>query len=334
MRKKSIIIVIPVHFELYKDLILSLQKVGLEIIFLFVTDRPFKYKNIFERLKSFVHKNLLSEKDFKKHLIFNRENENLVRLLNKIDEPVDYALIIRSDLLGIDTLSLIKNKVSKMVAYQWDGLNRFPSVFDRIGLFEKFYVFDNTDYEEYRHTYDNLLLTTNFYFETIQIDEVRVKPKSVCFVGSYLENRMSYIEELTEFLKKENFDVDVKLLCTKEKMIEKYKDSGIDFISEPLTYGEMVQHVQKYEALLDFDNSAIHQGLSFRVFEALFYKKKIITNNVLIKGFDFYHPNNVFIWNNDNLFRLKEFLDKPMVKIDQHIVDKYSFNNWIKRALD
>lgn len=334
INKKSIILIIPLHFQLYRELIVSLQDAGFEVIFLFITDKPFKYSNFFERVDSFLHKNVLFERNFKKQLIFDRENKNLLSQLDKIRNNVDYALIIRSDLLGIETLRTIKKKVNKMVAYQWDGLNRFPSVYDRIDLFDRFFVFDENDYFNHKGRYSNICLTTNFYLEIPPDREVVVKPKSLCFVGSYLENRMPFITELIEFLMQENFDVNVKLLCKKDKTIDKYKDSGIEFISDPLTYGEMLQHVQRYEALLDFDNAAIHHGLSFRIFEALFYRKKIITNNLLVKNYDFYHPNNVFVWEGSNLLKLKDFLNKPFVEIDSAIINKYSFGNWVKNVLD
>ncbi|MGB3063993.1 hypothetical protein [Sphingobacterium thalpophilum] len=334
VKKKSIILIIPLHFQFYKELILSLQNAGFEVIFLFITDKPFKYASAFERLRSFIHKNILLQRNYKKQLIFDRENKTLLYQLDEIQKRVDYALIIRSDLLGIETLRHIKNKVNKMVGYQWDGLNRFPAVFDRINLFQKFFVFDEKDYLKYRRLYNNIELTTNFYLEIPPDTNVIVKPKSLCFVGSYLESRMPFIIELTEFLMQEGFDVNVKLLCTKDRTIGKYSDSGIEFIADPLTYKEMLCHVQHYEALLDFDNSAIHNGLSFRIFEALFYRKKIITNNLSIKNYDFYHPNNIFIWNGDNLLKLKEFLNIPLVEIDSSIIEKYSFRNWVKKVLD
>ncbi|WP_293883769.1 hypothetical protein [Sphingobacterium sp. UBA1498] len=334
VNKKSIILIIPLHFQFYRELISSLQNVGFEVIFLFITDKPFKYTNFVERARSFIHKNLLLQHNFKKQLIFGRENKNLLTQLEKIERKIDYALIIRSDLLGIATLRTIKSKVNKMVAYQWDGLNRFPSVFDRIDLFDKFFVFDDNDYLKYKDSYTNICFTTNFYLEIPPDKDVVVKPQSLCFVGSYLENRMPFITELIEFLIQENFDVNVKLLCTKDKTIDKYKDSGIEFISDPLTYTEMLRHVQHYEALLDFDNAAIHYGLSFRIFEALFYRKKIITNNLLIKNYDFYHPNNVFVWDGSNLLKLRDFLNKPFVEIDNSIIEKYSFRNWVKKVLD
>lgn len=34
-----------------------------------------------------------------------------------------------------------------MIAYQWDGMSRFPEVDETIGFFDEFYVFDKNDIE-------------------------------------------------------------------------------------------------------------------------------------------------------------------------------------------
>jgi hypothetical protein len=68
-----------------------------------------------------------------------------------------------------------------------------------------------------------------------------------------------------------------------------------------------------------------------RATEALFYSKKLITNNPLILKYDFYHKDNVFILGYDDFSRLDEFIMSPF----NHIVDKfkenYTFEAWFKR---
>ncbi|KES13538.1 hypothetical protein SASC598P14_010430, partial [Snodgrassella alvi SCGC AB-598-P14] len=78
---------------------------------------------------------------------------------------------------------------------------------------------------------------------------------------------------------------------------------------------------------------ADHNGLGFRHFEALYYKKKIITTNKHIQYYDFYHPNNIFIWDDKNLGEINNFLMKPYSPINPDIVAKYSFKNWIENIL-
>jgi hypothetical protein len=79
---------------------------------------------------------------------------------------------------------------------------------------------------------------------------------------------------------------------------------------------------------------ADHNGLSFRVFEALKYKKKLITTNQYVKYYDFYDSNNIFILKEDNYNDLDEFLASEYKKLDQKLYEKYGFTNWSNYILD
>ena len=89
---------------------------------------------------------------------------------------------------------------------------------------------------------------------------------------------------------------------------------------------------RKSKVLLDFVISE-HKGLSLRTFEALGHDKKLITTNKEIAKYDFYHPNNIFILDN-NFDDIPAFLNKPYHHIEPKIKEKYSFGNWIKYVLD
>src|SRR3546814_2292419 len=65
-----------------------------------------------------------------------------------------------------------------------------------------------------------------------------------------------------------------------------------------------------------------HQGLSFRVFEALSFGKKLITTNQQIRRYDFYHPNNISIWGNHTMDELEAFLAAPVIPALPHVLEK------------
>ena len=83
---------------------------------------------------------------------------------------------------------------------------------------------------------------------------------------------------------------------------------------------------------LDFLNET-HTGLSFRTFEALCYDKKLITNNISIKNYDFYSHENIFVWDENNENELNYFLNLSYKSIDKNLKEKYSFGNWIEKIL-
>jgi hypothetical protein len=67
----------------------------------------------------------------------------------------------------------------------------------------------------------------------------------------------------------------------------------------------------------------------------LYYQKKLITNNKTVCQYDFYHPDNILIWHKEDLpQKIQDFLAKPYKPVDNKIVKKYGFGNWIKNILD
>jgi len=99
------------------------------------------------------------------------------------------------------------------------------------------------------------------------------------------------------------------------------------------TFLENLTALQDSRMVLDFLNP-IHNGLSFRPFEAMIYRKKLITTNPKIKLYDFYRPENIFVWDGMNFDGMLEWMQQPYQPLPDDIVRKYSFGNWIRYMLD
>jgi hypothetical protein len=74
-------------------------------------------------------------------------------------------------------------------------------------------------------------------------------------------------------------------------------------------------------------------GLSFRPYEAMGLRKKLITTNHFIKEYDFYNPNNIFILDKDINDIPDSFLNSPYEEISEEIYNKYKLENWVKSIL-
>ena len=70
-------------------------------------------------------------------------------------------------------------------------------------------------------------------------------------------------------------------------------------------------------------------GLSLRVMEALFFNKKLITNNKHISKMDFYNPNNIFILDIDK--ELNSFMEKQYQTVPDSIKNNYLLDSFVKR---
>lgn len=327
--KKKIGLLIPHHFSLYECIVKNIEANNYDVELLLLTDTHFKYKNFTERLINLFQKVILRNKNFKATLRVKRHSELLDAALKNFEINLDYCLVIRPDYFTKDSLRRLKQKSDVFAAYQWDGFKRYPKITEYISLFDRFFVFEKDDYFKYKDTYDNIYPTTNFYIDYFKKDSSSSK-NEIFFLGSYLENRIDDIIQISSFLKRNNIESNIQIVYTKSNIPEKLENSGIKILRSALTYSEMIAQIATAKYLLEFQNNNIHNGLSFRVFEALYFKKKLITNNKEIKKYDFYHPHNIFVWESDNLHELQSFLNQDYVEIDPRIYEKYSFSNWIQ----
>jgi hypothetical protein len=107
-----------------------------------------------------------------------------------------------------------------------------------------------------------------------------------------------------------------------------------DSLENVTTYDQILRQTQKANSILDVSLDR-QEGITQREMEALFFGKKLITTNSVVKTRDYYHPNNIFVIEGDEDFeKIAEFLQKPFVPIDEKIVEPYSIPAWIERFLE
>lgn len=244
-----------------------------------------------------------------------------IYFLNQQQTIFDYTLVIRPDKFSLKVLEAVKIKSKKMVAYQWDGLSRFPEVTETIDFFDEFYVFDKNDIES---NSKKLSYTTNFYFDcynNLFKNEIKY---DVYFIGSYDSRTQDLIRMCVE-LESMGLKINVLLATSPKKHLKKYK--FITFLKKSLTYYENLEILSQSKIIIDLAHKELHTGLSFRAFESVGYNKKMITTNKTVKTMDFYNPQNIFVFDDDRT-DLIEFVKSEYISIPETIKNKYSFSNW------
>ena len=324
IKNKTIILCVPDHFGLPERFKQNLEAIG--FITTVITDN-FEVKIGLKNTLIHGYKKFI-----KGYKTFKKEKKNELKLQMQLDvlekncKRFDYSLFIRPDLFSSELINIIKGRSDKLSAYQWDGLDRYPLVYKRIDLFDRFFVFDVNDLSKS----EKLLPLTNFYFDDIPISEDKT---DVYFVGTYMKNRIDLLLKLARKCKELGLTTSINLnICSAQKA-EKLKEEPITIITKPISFTQNIINVSKSKIILDFANN-VHFGISMRTFETIGYKKKLITNNELVKKYDFYNPNNIFVIENDQLDGLEEFLSIPYEDLSNEINTKYSFTNWIKYVLD
>lgn len=186
--------------------------------------------------------------------------------------------------------------------------------------YDRVLSFDKSDCEKYGFNYIENCYSIDKTIQNHSIDF------DMIFLGtdkSRYDLLMSIIKR-TEELNWNNF---IRIYSYTRKKTKYITHSFMD-------YREYLEVLVRSRAVLDIVDESYQNGYSLRVFEALFYKKKLITNHQMIKKEPFYNSNNIFIFNaNDfnSLGDLDKFLDKPYKDIPQKLLQPYNFENWIRR---
>ncbi|WHF51236.1 hypothetical protein QGN23_12465 [Chryseobacterium gotjawalense] len=322
---KTFLLVMPDYSDFSELFMKNLEKSGFQASL--ITDKipVFKYKGN-QRLLNFFRKTFLKDKNFKKELVANFKQNEFLKLADDLKQNFDYVLVIRPDEFPIPFIEKFRNKTSKLIAYQWDGIEKFPEVKNYFSLFDSFFCFEEVKDVE------NVKKITNFYFDFDDFKSTQPIQKNMrpvfYFVGLDWENRRKKIDNFVQFAVENNISLNFYL---QEFDKNENKNPNITYIKKRISFAENLEFVKKADVLLDFVDPR-HDGLSIRFFEGMYYKKKVITDNKMVRNYEFYHPSNILVLEN-NYQDIDEFLKIPYYEISDKIVKKYGFSSWIKKII-
>jgi hypothetical protein len=302
------------HFDLYK-----IFQNGIEQYTNYEVDTilypKFKYKNKKQKIQNFFSKLF-----FRENLKHFFSSKAIIESIPK-DVQYDYMLVICPDLLHQKHMPLLKSIAKKTIVYYWDGFNHFPRYKESLSYFDDLFSFDPVDVEKY-----NLKFITNFYF----VQDRNTETKTDLFFLSSYDSRYPVIKKIVSLLEKQNKKVLIYQHTKDLNIIEKkQKNNLIKFIDTHIPFEKTTELMKETKIVLDIHKDIQH-GLSFRVFEAMGLGKKLITTNADIINYDFYNPNNIFVWKKDTDKIPEYFLNTPYQELPENIYRKYSQENWIK----
>lgn len=171
----------------------------------------------------------------------------------------------------------------------------------------KIYTFDQYDVDIYKLLYHNQVGRIQPVNEEINIEY------DFYFIGR-VKDRYEVIREIESYLCACGYNNQFIYVTDKSQFI---------------SYDANINNVKHCKCVIDV-NQKPQCGVTLRPIEALFYKKKLITNNYNIKSYDFYSPNNIFIWGEDSVANLNTFLQSPYEDVDENIVYKYDIKEWLR----
>ncbi len=212
------------------------------------------------------------------------------------------------------------NRKCRIIVWYWNPIEKIERLPLKYRSFCEEWSFDKDDCKKYILNYNN-----QFSFKKIfnAGENVKGDVSDFYFVGMD-KNRAELLMKIKS--RSERIGKKVNFIIVKDKTSLK---NGCIY-SQPIDYLSNINNLFNTKTIVELVQNG-QSGLTVRCVEALFAKKKIITNNECIKEYDFYHPNNIFILEDDNLYSkgFEMFLEAPYYELSNEVTQKYDFEQWI-----
>lgn len=325
----KLLLIMPRFFN-YPELITEeLENMGYEVDFF--DDRP--SANAWVKAAIRINKNMIGR-------YIKQYFEEMMNTVKNNEYDVVFLISGQSLSFSEEMIGEIKKcqEKAKFVLYQWDSQTNFPYIKEVQKYFDKCYSFDRNDVKET----PSLKFLPLFYsriYENIGSKCYKQYKYDFCFVGTAHPKKYKFIKMMSEQLKTVYpkqfiyffFPSPIVYFYRKIMNKELRKAKYTEFHYEPLKGKAMNDVYEASRCVLDSAQDG-QLGLTIRVLEALGAKKKLITTNEDIINYDFYKPENIYLYNGEidlnNIFFKDEYKD-----IDGTIYEKYSLRSWLNEIL-
>lgn len=251
----------------------------------YISDPIFDFnKNLFVRVLYRLHHwwvlNYLFKLPFKRFW-------NKYMFKGEITEPTCFIFFMNYVNISNDYTTLFsnlkKNPNVKFVMYFEDLVSSRKGI--RFDLLNKYFdlvlTFDKGDAEKYGFTY-----YPSFLSKLEKIPDNNLHTSQACFYGA-AKKRYDSIINIYSYLSLKGISCDFGVSRLRK---ENKKIQGISYIDYIIPYSDYIQHVYNTGCIVEIiqDNSV---GYTLRTWEALIYRKKLLTNNKSILDAPFYNPS-------------------------------------------
>ena len=318
--KKRFVLAMVEDVRIYECMLDELISMGYDVD-LFVAYSRMDISGFDKQINSLLKRLSVKKSNLRKLELKTQYEKGLISRMG----TYDYGLVIRPDAFGQCFLDSLRNNTERLIAYQWDGMKRFPGAADTIKYFDTFFVYDDDDVRRYPGT----VKAENFYFGNI-LNKYKKNEKiyDAYYLGSF-DERLSQVIDLCEDLIERGLNINIKIPCS-SRVRKKLKDFPyIDTRRLFYTYRENLEMASCSRIILDFGHKKLHEGLSFRPFEALGLGIKCITTNPVIKEQNFYNESNFHYYTRKS--DIGAFLQSSCV--EERGATKYSFSFWLDSKL-
>ena len=327
--RRKLLLIMPRFFN-YPELICDeLQKMGYDVDFF--DDRP--STNAWVKAAIRINKDII-------HTYIKKYFKRVMETVSSKKYDVVFLISGQSLSFSEEMVARIKDcqQQAKFFLYQWDSQTNFPYIKKVQKYFDKTYSFDKRDVA----STEGLRFLPLFFsrnYEEIGEEKRKDYKYDFCFVGTAHPKKYKFINLMSEQLKKVYPNQFIYFFFPSEIVFyyRKFHDKELrnahknEFHYVPLKGAEMEEVYKNSRCVLD-SAQAGQIGLTIRVLEALGAKKKLITTNEDVVNYDFYRPENVYVYCGE-IDLENPFFKEEYKEIDKEIYEKYALRNWLAEIM-
>lgn len=213
----------------------------------------------------------------------------------------------------------ILNPKARVIAWYWNCVDKTILPTNIRGNCEK-WSFDIENCKDYHMRFNHQYYFKSFIKRTDKIIW------DVYFCGSDV-GRGEAIKQVYESCRKMNMKVKFSVVYPKSTNIPQ------EIISTRVSYDEIRKNIANSKAILELIRTG-QSGATIRLMEAVFFGKKLITNNPYVKQEELYHEKNIFLLGERPIEELGDFLNSEFVPYDEKLLDQYDVRQWIQNFID
>ena len=206
------------------------------------------------------------------------------------------------------------NPKARIIAWYWNIVeeNTLPSKLK--GKCE-LWSFDSEDCKKYGMSFNH-----QYYFKSLVLPNTAIS-YDVYFVGNDFKRRDRVLNAYQQ-LKALNLRVYFQVVRVEEGELPK------EVASSRVSYNDIRQNIAKSKAILEIVREG-QSGATLRVMEAMFFQKKLITDNKDVMKEEFFDPDRIFVLGERNVEEIPAFLGKTFKSYNQETIDRYDVKQWI-----
>lgn len=251
--------------------------------------------------------------------IFDLLNGKFAKKISEFD-----VIVVFSTKAIIPVIYSLFNRNARVIYWQWNIASaEYAKKVNRVKRRCEIWTFDKKDAEKYKWKLNN-----QFYCPKEGIVETKLdkKIRNAIFLGvdkGRYADLLQIEKKLTSYKVKTNF-----YLLSDNTTNAFDKNSDIQILDKSMDYEKYLELVKNNELLIEVVQKN-QSGITLRALEAVFYNKKLITNNKEIKNEVFYNSNNIFVLGDDSWDTFEKFMESAVQPVPIHVLSEYTVEKWI-----